>query len=386
MPSTSRKIVICGAGIAGISAAYHLAVEHGQRDVVIVEEGNPLSLTSDKSTEAYRNWWPGPDRAMTAFMNRSIDLMQQIADATGNRINLNRRGYLFATGDAGKIAWLRDLAQSAEAQGSGPARFHETASSAYSPSPEDSPRSGADVVTDRSSIRRHFPYLAPETVAVLHARRAGWLSAQQLGMTMLEAARGSGVRLVRGKVVGVDSGGGRVRAVHVQQQGERQTLEATHLVLAAGPMLKDAARLVGVELPIIAERHLKISLPDTLGIVPRQAPMLIWLDEQHLPWSDEERATLAEDEFDALAVAPISGGRARAPRWQRNQHHPARPLQLRQQRPPTWSFPCRASRTTPRSRCAACRPWFRPCAPTSRRVRGRTSTAATTSRRARTGH
>jgi glycine/D-amino acid oxidase-like deaminating enzyme len=56
MPSTSKKIVICGAGIAGISAAYYLTVEQDCRDVVIVEEGHPLSLTSDKSTEAYRNW------------------------------------------------------------------------------------------------------------------------------------------------------------------------------------------------------------------------------------------------------------------------------------------------------------------------------------------
>ena len=67
--------------------------------MVLVDEGNPLSLTSDKSTEAYRNWWPGPDWAMTAFMNRSIDLIEGIARATGNRINLNRRGYVFATAD-----------------------------------------------------------------------------------------------------------------------------------------------------------------------------------------------------------------------------------------------------------------------------------------------
>jgi hypothetical protein len=33
---------------------------------------------------------------MTAFMNRSIDFIR-IGGATGNRINLNRRGYLFAT-------------------------------------------------------------------------------------------------------------------------------------------------------------------------------------------------------------------------------------------------------------------------------------------------
>jgi len=60
-------------------------------------------------------------------------------------------------------------------------------------------------------------------------------------------------------------------------------------------MLKPVARLIGVELPVVAERHLKISLPDPLGAVPRTAPMSIWLDEQYLPWSEEERAALADD-------------------------------------------------------------------------------------------
>src|SRR5205085_1314469 len=142
-----------------------------------------------------------------AFMNRSIDLIEAIARASGNRINMNRRGYVFATADAGKIPFLQAMAQSAEAKGGGPARFHATPSSAYTPSPPhgfDAPLSGADVVTDRSLIRTHFPYLAGETVAVAHARRAGWISAQQLGMVMLEAARERGVRLVRGAVVGID--------------------------------------------------------------------------------------------------------------------------------------------------------------------------------------
>lgn len=297
--------------MAGVSAAYHLSSKLDRADIVMVEEGYPLSLTSDKSTEAYRNWWPGPDRAMTAFMNRSIDLMETIARTTGNRINMNRRGYLFATADTDKVAWLREMALKAEAHGSGGVRVHDTPSSAYAPSPElgfDFPLTGADIITDRSLIRRHYPYLTPGTVAVAHARRAGWLSAQQLGMTMLEAARGRGVRLLRGKVVGVDTGGGRVRSVVVQQQGERQTLEATHLVLAAGPMLKEVARLIGVDLPIVAERHLKISLPDRVGAVPRAAPMLIWLDEQHLPWSEEERVILEADTETRWLLQKFPGG------------------------------------------------------------------------------
>ncbi|MDX2314502.1 MAG: FAD-dependent oxidoreductase, partial [Gammaproteobacteria bacterium] len=64
------EVVICGAGIAGIAAAYHLSVHRGVRDVVIVDELPPLSLTSDKSTECYRNWWPGPGDAMVAMTNR----------------------------------------------------------------------------------------------------------------------------------------------------------------------------------------------------------------------------------------------------------------------------------------------------------------------------
>jgi len=298
MAGSSPKIVICGAGIAGVAAAYSLAVEHGLDDVVIVEPGNPLSLTSDKSTEAYRNWWPGPDWAMTAFMNRSIDLIEGIARQTGNRINLNRRGYAFATADPGKIPFLQTMAATAETRGGGPARFHDTASSGYTPSPEhgfDFPLSGADVITDASLIRRHFPYFAPETVAVAHARRAGWLSAQQLGMVMLEAARARGVRIVKGRVVAINTAGGRVSSVRVAREDERQTLEATHVVLAAGPMQKEMAQLIGVDLPIFAERHRKVSFHDTLGGVPRSAPMMIWLDEQYLPLSDDERAALADD-------------------------------------------------------------------------------------------
>src|SRR3954452_20401409 len=124
MSDTSAEIVICGAGIAGVAAAYHLTVEQGMRDVVLVEPGAPLALTSDKSTEAYRNWWPGPGDAMVAFMNRSIDLLEAIARATDNRIQLNQRGYLYATSDPARIALLRQAAEEAAMLGAGPLRVH----------------------------------------------------------------------------------------------------------------------------------------------------------------------------------------------------------------------------------------------------------------------
>src|SRR5690606_27270268 len=109
--SSSADAVICGAGIAGISAAYQLAVRCGLRRVVLVDERDPLSLTSDKSTEAYRNWWPGPGDEMVRFMNRSIDLLEQLADECDNRFLMNRRGYAFLTADSAAARQMHIAAQ-----------------------------------------------------------------------------------------------------------------------------------------------------------------------------------------------------------------------------------------------------------------------------------
>ena len=34
----TAEVVICGAGIAGVSAAYHLAVKHGLKQILLVEQ------------------------------------------------------------------------------------------------------------------------------------------------------------------------------------------------------------------------------------------------------------------------------------------------------------------------------------------------------------
>ena len=108
---TSADVVVCGAGIAGVAAAYHLAVEQRVGRVVIVDEREPLTLTSDKGTQGYRNWWPGPDDTMLRFVSRSIDLLEATARAHGNAFRMNRRGYLFATAEPSALGtrapWLR---------------------------------------------------------------------------------------------------------------------------------------------------------------------------------------------------------------------------------------------------------------------------------------
>src|SRR4029453_3312371 len=114
MSANTAEVVICGAGIAGIAAAYHLAVRHGVRGGVLVDGPPPLSLTSDKSTECYRNWWPGPGDDMVALMNRSIDLLEELARESGNAFRMNRRGYLFAPPDPAQVPVFVERAREAE--------------------------------------------------------------------------------------------------------------------------------------------------------------------------------------------------------------------------------------------------------------------------------
>ncbi len=309
----TAEVVICGAGIAGISAAYHLAVRHGVRDIVLVEQGAPLSLTSDKSTECYRNWWPGPGDAMVSLMNRSIDLMEDLARESGNTFQLNRRGYLYVTADPARIPVMQQTAAESSALGAGPVRIHDgrVGGPEYCPAPahgfEGQPY-GADLILDPALIRAHFPYLSRHAVAALHTRRCGWFSAQQMGIYLLERARAAGVRLIAGQVTGVDVRGGRVQAVRVDGEAGSDVIATPRFVDAAGPLANHVAALLGVELPIFHELHVKVAFKDTLRSVPRHAPLLVWADPQVLPWSGEERELLAESEETRPLLGELPSG------------------------------------------------------------------------------
>jgi glycine/D-amino acid oxidase-like deaminating enzyme len=309
----TSDVVICGAGIAGIATAHALATR-GITNVTLIDERSPLTLSSDKSTEAYRNWWPGPDDAMVRFMNRSIDLLEQWADASNDRFLLNRRGYVYATARAERAAQFIDDAARAESQGAGDVRTYRSAAdaAAYVPSAHTGYRdhpTGADLFLDRDAIRAHFPWLADDVVAVLHARRCGWMSGQQLGMWLLEEAKALGVILLSGRVESVDLTGGQVRGVRVAcTDGSDVTIATPAFVNCAGPFAKEVAALTGVSLPLFSEMHLKVAFEDTLGVVDRNTGLVILDDAQVLDWSDEERADFAADDATRWLTEPLPAG------------------------------------------------------------------------------
>lgn len=283
-------VLICGAGIAGIATAYHLARHHHLRDVLLVDDRSPLSLTSDKSSEGYRNWWPGPGDAMVRLMDRSIDLLEQWADRSGNRFHLNRRGYVYLTADPERARMLRQEAAEIAALGAGPLRIDDNYEMARSGAHD-----GADFVGDPAAIHSAYPFLTGDIVAMLHARRCGWLSAQQLGMYLWDEARAAGARLFRGRVTGLAISGSRIERVRVKTAERECEIAAGAFVNAAGPFLAQVAAMMGIDLPVYNEPHGKIAFEDTDGIIDRRSPLMIWNDPIDLPWSEDERAELASD-------------------------------------------------------------------------------------------
>ncbi|KAA3647142.1 MAG: FAD-binding oxidoreductase [Chloroflexi bacterium] len=298
MSNTKQKAdaVICGAGISGISAAYHLAVKQGMGNVVLVDPREPMTLTSDKSTECYRNWWPGPGDAMVRLMNHSIDLLEELANESNNYFGLNRRGYVFLTSREERVEEYRQSAELISGLGAGDLRIHEdVATSQYLPPLAEAYQgqpTGADLVVDPAIIQQTFPFITDKAIAMLHTRRCGWLSAQQLGTYLLDRAREAGVTLVRAQVADINVEVGRVAGVSLDNGGEITT---SNFINCAGPYLNQVSQMLGVDLPVYNELHAKIALKDYLGVVPGGVPLMLWDDPVHLLWSEEERQELAAD-------------------------------------------------------------------------------------------
>src|SRR2546428_11043315 len=110
---------------------------------------------------------------------------------------------------------------------------------------------------------------------MLHARRCGWFSGQQLGMYLLERAREKGVRLVEGRVERVEGAGGRVRGVTAATRGGARTVSTPRFVNAAGPLVPRGRRALRAAPPGVCERAPQGALNPRAPVGPRAAAVMI---------------------------------------------------------------------------------------------------------------
>jgi glycine/D-amino acid oxidase-like deaminating enzyme len=113
---------------------------------------------------------------------------------------------------------------------------------------------------------------------------------------------------MRGEISQIETDSEGVSAIIVQGEKEEKRIETRTFVNAAGPYINHIAALVGESLPVYNVLHQKVVFQDIHGIVPRNAPFTIYLDEQYLDWSDEERDFLQDEPETQWMLEKFPGG------------------------------------------------------------------------------
>lgn len=221
----AAEVVVVGGGIRGVSIAYYLA-RAGVR-VTLVEKGFLASGASGANAGLVNVSQKTPAH-YTAFSLLSGDMYPELVAALGVDVDYQREGFLRV---AETDAEAETMARTAEIQSRVPGVKVEvmTAQEGRVLEPALSPRLSA------------VSFCAQDgNVDPLKLVRALGRAARRHGAEILHHREVTGIRLERGRVAGV-----------VTPQGE---IPAGAVVDAAGVLVPDLGRMVGVEIPILPQR------------------------------------------------------------------------------------------------------------------------------------
>lgn len=235
LPAEARYLVV-GAGVHGLSTAYHLAEALGSgEEVVVVDKARVGAGASGVSGGIVRNFYLSP--AMNEIVRRSVEIFE--VDPAG--FGFHQVGYLAAVAeeqeeDLWRIAWQQEQL-------------------GY----ESTLVSGA--VAAREHLRRIFPdWRAQGVTAVLHERPSGWAEAGRTLAMLAGMTRSLGVRIVEGAcVVGFELDAGAVRRVETSLG----SIACEAVAAAPGPWARDLWRL--------------LELPDEIEVGGERRPMFRYL-------------------------------------------------------------------------------------------------------------
>ena len=281
------RYVIIGAGIHGLSTAWHLASRlRGAGEVVVLDKGDLGAGASGVACGVIRNNYFQP--AMRELMAHSVDVWESDPAA----FSYHPVGYLqiapesMAADVAGIHAQQRAIGYDSELiDGTGDC-------DAY--------------------LRAIFAdWQAPEIAVVLHEKRGGYANNRAALHGLADKARAAGATIRTGvRVTGLDTADGSVTAVRT----DTGRIDCDHLVVAAGPWVRDFWAMLA-----LPEHLTELDRPmwtywalqeGTLGVDPGELtdnagnpPPVVHIDSA-APLYDDEDGALITDELWGVYYKP----------------------------------------------------------------------------------
>lgn len=249
---TRARVLIVGGGIAGCSAAYHLAAE-GWRDLLVLEQGKLTSGTTWHAAGLVGQM--RPNRTMTRMSRYGIELYARLEAETGLATGWKACGSLNVAASADRLKVLKRQAALARSF-------------------------GVDVeLVGPAEAGRLYPLLRTDDLhGALWIPGDGKANPADLTMSLARGARSRGVRFAEGfEVVEVltrpSVAGRRVAGVRVRPTGSAdadavRTLECDTLLCCAGQWSRQFGALAGVNVPLYPAEHFYIVTDRIEGVHP----------------------------------------------------------------------------------------------------------------------
>ncbi|MDH4279102.1 MAG: FAD-dependent oxidoreductase [Acidimicrobiia bacterium] len=112
---SSYDVVIIGAGVHGLAAAYYLAANHGITNVAVLDKGYVGGGGSGRNTAIVRSNYLTPEGV--AFYDRSLDLYNTMAADLNINVMFSERGHLTLAHTDGALRTMRWRAEVNKLQG-----------------------------------------------------------------------------------------------------------------------------------------------------------------------------------------------------------------------------------------------------------------------------
>jgi sarcosine oxidase subunit beta len=243
----TADVVIVGAGIMGVSTAYHLARRQAGR-IVVLERDDVCSGSTALASGGIRHQYA--NRIGVELTRQSIETYERFAEEFGVDPHFRQHGYLIlVTTEAEQAQAERNVALQRSL--------------------------GVDVrLLSPDETRRRFPYLATDDLrGATYSPRDGYADPYLATTAIAARARDLGVTIRTGcEVVGFTRGAGGIQGV-VTRDGP---VAAPVVVIATGAWSGVVGTLAGVDIPVAPLRRSKfITAPFPFDKIPEATPFVI---------------------------------------------------------------------------------------------------------------